>query len=129
MGDVIAVTNLVGAFVQKNGIIRIADGRYIGRLEDIEYGDIASFEDINPVIKANERNVNINRNILEHLLNCMCNQKYIHEQNAETKAEWQEIIDKSYHEVRSILSPPKNKGEPVGCGCGCGATPCLEEMN
>ena len=40
----------------------------------------------------------------DHLLNCMCNQKYIHEQSPETQTEWQEIIDKAYHEARGLLS-------------------------
>ncbi len=39
----------------------------------------------------------------EHLLNCMCNQKFLHEQSPKVQKEWQEIIDKAYHEARGLL--------------------------
>ena len=62
-----------------------------------------------PFIKMKRRKysdkVTIDVDKFEHLLNCMCNQKYIHEMNQETQKEWQDIIDKSYHEARSLLSP------------------------
>lgn len=39
---------------------------------------------------------------LEHLLNCMDNQKFIHEQNKNTQKEWQEIIDKANKKMRQV---------------------------
>lgn len=48
--------------------------------------------------------ITIDKNKFEHLLNCMCNQKYIHEQCKEVQEDWQSIIDKSYHEARGLLS-------------------------
>ncbi|MDP4170149.1 MAG: hypothetical protein Q8906_06020 [Bacillota bacterium] len=46
----------------------------------------------------------IDEDKLEHLLNCLDNQKFIHEQNEETQKEWQKIIDKANHEMREILN-------------------------
>ena len=48
--------------------------------------------------------ITMNKDKFEHLLNCMCNQKYIHEQCSKVKKDWQEIIDKAYHEARGLLS-------------------------
>lgn len=53
-----------------------------------------------------KQTVMIDTDQFEHLLNCMCNQKFIHEQSAKTQKEWQEIIDKAYHEARGLLSKP-----------------------
>lgn len=51
-------------------------------------------------------NITMDTDKLEHLLNCMCNQKFIHEMSPEVQKEWQEIIDKAYHEARELLSVP-----------------------
>ncbi len=48
--------------------------------------------------------ITINADKFEHLLNCMCNQKFIGEQKPEVQKEWQEIIDKAYHEARGLLA-------------------------
>ena len=48
---------------------------------------------------------------LEHLLNCMCNQKYIHERSKEVQKDWQGIIDKSYHKARGLLSIRSKRGD------------------
>lgn len=50
----------------------------------------------------------IDKDKFEHLLNCMCNQKYIHEQSEAVQREWQEIIDKAYHEARGYLGGGKD---------------------
>lgn len=55
-----------------------------------------------------EQPITIGADQFEHLLNCMCNQKFIHEMNQETQKEWQETIDKAYHEARGLLSPQAN---------------------
>lgn len=44
MGSAIAIIKLKGAFVQENGIIRLSDGRFIGRLEGIDFEDVKAFE-------------------------------------------------------------------------------------
>jgi hypothetical protein len=49
------------------------------------------------------KNVIVNADALEHLLNCMDNQKFIHEQSKDTQKEWQEIIDKANREMRRTL--------------------------
>jgi len=55
-------------------------------------------------IKPNKNNsVIINEDQFEHLLNCMCNQKFLHEQCPRIQNEWQEIIDNAYHEARNLL--------------------------
>jgi hypothetical protein len=48
--------------------------------------------------------ITMDKDKFEHLLNCMCNQKYIGEMSSEIQKEWQEIIDKAYHEARGLLS-------------------------
>jgi hypothetical protein len=48
------------------------------------------------------KSVLVDSNELEHLLNCMDNQKFIHEQNEETQKEWQEIIDKANRNMRRV---------------------------
>jgi hypothetical protein len=45
----------------------------------------------------------IQNDVLEHLLNCMANQKFINEQSPEIQKEWQNIIDQAYHEARTLL--------------------------
>lgn len=51
-----------------------------------------------------KNSIMIDADKFEHLLNCMRNQKFIHEQNKETQKEWQKIIDEAYHEARIFLS-------------------------
>lgn len=50
---------------------------------------------------------------LEHLLNCMANQKFInsHDCTESWKSKEQKAIDKAYHEGRQILSSINNKKE------------------
>lgn len=48
------------------------------------------------------KGVLVDSNELEHLLNCMDNQKFIHEQNEDTQKEWQEIIDKANRKMRQV---------------------------
>jgi len=50
------------------------------------------------------KEITINADKFEHLLNCMCNQKFIQEQSEEVQKNWQDIIDKSYHEARGLLT-------------------------
>jgi len=38
--DAVKIVKLQGAYVQENGIIRLADGRYIGRLDDITFDEV-----------------------------------------------------------------------------------------
>lgn len=53
----------------------------------------------------------VNANELEHLLNCMDNQKFIHEQSEETQKEWQEIIDQANRKMRKRMMEQKNYKE------------------
>ncbi len=46
--------------------------------------------------------VTVDADKLEHLLNCMDNQKYIHEQKPRTQIEWQRTIDAANREMRKI---------------------------
>lgn len=46
----------------------------------------------------------INIDDYEHLLNCMCNQKFIHEQSGKMREENQKIIDDAYHKARHLLN-------------------------
>lgn len=55
--------------------------------------------------------ITIDEDFFEHLLNCMCNQKYIHEQSEETQKEWQEIIDTAYHKARGLWAVTKQVSE------------------
>lgn len=59
--------------------------------------------------------ITIDKDQFEHLLNCMCNQKYIFEMSEEVQKEWQETIDKAYHEARAILH--KSIQEPMNHEC------------
>lgn len=91
----------IKAVVQENGILRLpSTGRLIGRLAEDEEVNFNTLSAHNI-----SREVSIGVDQFEHLLNCMCNQKFIHEQSIEGQKEWQEIIDKSYHEARALLSP------------------------
>lgn len=79
-------------FIQENGIIRRNDtGLFLGRLDDI------SFEELLP-----KKTVTVDADELEHLLNCMDNQKFIYEQSENTQKEWQEIIDKANRKMRQV---------------------------
>jgi hypothetical protein len=55
----------------------------------------------------------VDANLLDHLLNCMCNQKYIHEQRLTTRIEWQKTIDTAYHEMRMFLVNGRKKNSPT----------------
>lgn len=44
----------------------------------------------------------------EHLLNCLCNQKFIHEQKPEVQEEWQGIFDKAWMQGMDRLTQAKN---------------------
>jgi hypothetical protein len=102
MGDYIN-TITIKADIQENGIIRIAEtGLFIGRLDGVGIESVLPFKI--PTYET-EKQITVGADQFEHLLNCMCNQKFIHEQNEETQKEWQEIIDKSYDEARTLLSP------------------------
>jgi SOS-response transcriptional repressor LexA len=41
---------------------------------------------------------------LEHLLNCMANKNFIHEQTEETQKEWQSVYDMAWNEGMALLS-------------------------
>lgn len=41
---------------------------------------------------------------MEHLLNCMDNQKFIHEQNEKTREEWQNVIDSANRKMRKKIN-------------------------
>ena len=76
-GDSIRTVKIL-AEVQENGIIRLySTGRILGRLTDNEE---VSF---NKLSKKASNEIVMGAEKFEHLLNCMCNQKYIHEQSAE----------------------------------------------
>lgn len=47
--------------------------------------------------------ITIDRSFLEHLLNCLANQKYIHSLRDEDKTDFQAIIDKAWSEGMDIL--------------------------
>jgi hypothetical protein len=53
----------------------------------------------------------IDKDEFEHLLNCMCNQKFLNfprNKSEDTgKEDWQEIIDKAYDKARELLHKPK----------------------
>ena len=53
--------------------------------------------------------ISVNANDLEHLLNCMANQKFLPMTNEQSDAEKasQEIIDKAYHAMRDNLHRPR----------------------
>lgn len=50
-----------------------------------------------------KRMIEIDADLLEHILNCMCNQKFIHEQKPEMQKEWQSAIDKAYDDGMMVL--------------------------
>lgn len=53
MGDACKIVNFKnGAHVQENGIIRLADGRYIGRLDGISFEEVVELENIVPTESA-----------------------------------------------------------------------------
>src|SRR5687768_10147373 len=84
MNGAIEVTR-IKAFVQENGIIRVEPtGLLLGRLDGVEYEDIKQFE-----VSPETGKVVVGADALEHLLNCLDNQKFIHEQNEPTQKEWQ----------------------------------------
>lgn len=41
-------------------------------------------------------NVSVPIDEYEHLLNCLCNQKYIHEMKPSVQKEWQKIMDEAW---------------------------------
>lgn len=58
-----------------------------------------------------KKTITIDQDFFEHLLNCLANQKYIHEINADaTTCDYksiqqknQKVIDKAYHDGRTLL--------------------------
>lgn len=54
-------------------------------------------------------NIKIDINIFEHILNCMCNQKYINEQKKEIQKQWQKIIDIAWNKGMRILTDNQKK--------------------
>lgn len=102
MGDYIPVTRVV-AHVQENGLIgEETSGHFLGRLEGIKYEEVKKISTNKIIIDADK---------LEHLLNCMDNQKFIHEQKPATQKEWQSVIDKANREMREILIEQMTKNE------------------
>lgn len=58
------------------------------------------------------RMIQIDSDKFEHLLNCMCNQKYLHGYPAdmtENAAHLQEIIDKAWNDGMTLLSENNNR--------------------
>lgn len=41
---------------------------------------------------------------LEHLLNCMANKNFIHEQSPEIQKEWQDVYDQAWNHMMSLVS-------------------------
>jgi hypothetical protein len=44
MGDYCPTVNIEGAYVQENGIIRLKDGKYIGRLDGVTFDEVKERE-------------------------------------------------------------------------------------
>jgi hypothetical protein len=44
VADAIKTMTLTGAYVQENGIIRLSDGRYIGRLDGVTFEEVVTRE-------------------------------------------------------------------------------------
>jgi|SRR5882762_5923462 len=64
-----------------------------------------------PIIEAYKsgasKDITIDRGLFEHLLNCMCNQKFLPTSDtpmSDREKEMQKVIDKAYHQARDLLS-------------------------
>ncbi|MDR3560491.1 MAG: hypothetical protein P4N59_03470 [Negativicutes bacterium] len=55
--------------------------------------------------------ISITTDHFEHLLNCLCNQKYITEQSPEVQADWQERIDAAWNDGMALLSRARNMAQ------------------
>lgn len=55
------------------------------------------------------RKIQIDIDLLERILNCMCTQKYLPEMNEEYQDEHQEIVDRVWNKGMLVLSREKNK--------------------
>lgn len=94
--------------------INISEGTVIQWFKD---RNPAQIEDFTKSFKVEDRNyilkktVTVDADELEHLLNCMDNQKFIHEQDEETKKEWQNIIDTANRNMRKVLSEVTKNGK------------------
>lgn len=53
--------------------------------------------------------IQIEAGFLEHLLNCLVNQRVIHEQNEDMQYRWQVIIDKALNDGMMLLSSNTTK--------------------
>lgn len=52
------------------------------------------------------KKIKVSKDLFEHILNCMANQKFIHEQKPGVQKEWQQAIDDAWNDGMKLL----NKG-------------------
>ena len=69
--------------------------------------EVAHILPIIEAYKSNEgKDISVDKDFFEHLLNCMCNQKYLPTLDrpmSDREKHDQEVIDKAYHEARDLL--------------------------
>lgn len=52
--------------------------------------------------------VEIERDVFEHLLNCLANQKYVHEMKLDQRVKAQAVIDEAWRRGMALLQEPED---------------------